>query len=57
MYTYIIIVISSLCIIAGAIAKLSHVNNIYTGVLFTIGLIGFMSLLIRFIINKFHEQK
>jgi O-antigen ligase len=57
MYTYITIVISSLCIIAGAIVKLYHANNIYARVLFIIGLIGFVFLLIRFIINKLHKQK
>ena len=51
----IIVTISSLCIIAGAIIKLSNINNIHAKVLFIIGFIGFILFLVCF--AKSHKHK
>jgi hypothetical protein len=55
MYNFIIFIVSILCIIIGAIVKLSTYNK-YAIVLFILGLSGFIYLLIRFVRNILHKN-
>lgn len=57
MHNFIIIIVSSLCIIVGAIVKLSNIDNVYANVLFMIGLVGIIFSLILLIKNKLHKRK
>jgi Co/Zn/Cd efflux system component len=49
--------ISSLCIVLGAIVKLNHCPSVYSTGLMTLGLIGCITAIVLFVINRLRKGK
>lgn len=55
MKNFIILSISIVCVILGAIVKLLHCSYAYSNALFIIGFIGFVTVFTLFVKNRLHK--